>query len=289
MNQKQKKKFDIYEKINNQVLDLIEKTGVLPWSKKWTCLDDPKNLISDKIYRGMNYFLLKAIQGARQYNSNYWLTYKQAQGLDGSVMKGQKGTAICFWKLLDKERENAKGEIEEYKIPLLRYYTVFNLDQCENIDKSKIPELKKIEFNPIEECEKIIENLDEQPKIKFGGDQAFYNPKKDFIGLPERELFESEEYYYGVLFHELAHWTGHNSRLNRIDPMNNHFGSEKYSKEELIAELSSAYLCGLTNIEKVTIENSVAYIQNWFQRLASDKKLFITASQQAQKVIDYIT
>jgi len=181
------------------------------------------------------------------------------------------------------------GETEE--IPFLRYYTVFNLDQCAGIPEDKIPVLeeKTREFNPIEEAEKIVAGYTRRPKIEHVESRAYYRPASDLVNMPKKELFKSDAEYYSTLFHELTHSTGHETRLNRsgITDLQG-FGSHSYSKEELCAEFGAAYLCGESGIVDRTIENSSAYIQGWLKRLRSDKKFLVQAAAQGQKAVDFI-
>ena len=173
-------------------------------------------------------------------------------------------------------------------MPFLRYYTVFNIEQAEGVEVPKDEPLP--ELSPIAECERIAERMPNPPKIEFdGGNRAFYRPLNDSVHLPLRKVFLSAEEYYSTLFHELVHSTGHGSRLNRPGIQDVNFGSEKYSKEELIAEIGAAFLCGTTGIEKKTIQNSAAYVQNWLNALKDDKKLVVLAAAQAQKAVDYVT
>jgi len=239
------------------------------------------NLVSKKEYRGINIFLL-AFQG---YGSRYWLTYRQAQALGGNVKKGERGSKVVFWKIGEYEKENAEtAEIETHKSILLRYYTVFNLDQCDGI---KSPEADP-NIHPIEQCESIVRSMPNPPAFEQDA-QACYRPSIDTIGMPARSAFHSAEEYYSTLFHELTHSTGHPSRLSReVIMKHNPFGSEDYSKEELVAEMGAAMLCGVASIESQTLDNSAAYLQTWISRLKSDSRLVVSAAAQAQRAADYI-
>ncbi len=275
-----KEKFDIYEMVNAQIIELLE-AGTVPWHKPWSGGDSPKNLISKKPYRGLNIMLL----GSRPFASPYWLTYNQAQKIGGSVNKGEKSTVVIFWKFLEVEdKDTGKSKT----IPMLRYYRVFNSEQC-MIPEGKIPEsvIVENEIESIDMCEEIVNGYD-GPEIEYKAPRAFYSPTPDIINMPRKETFESSEELYSVLFHEMVHSTGHKSRLNRITD-HAAFRSTEYSKEELIAEYGAAYLCAITGIENSTIDNSASYIQNWLNALKNDKRLLVTACGAAQKAIDYIT
>lgn len=274
---------DIYNIITDRIIELLEE-GVVPWSKCWSSPAGgvPQNFISKKPYRGINAFLL----AFAPYQSPYWMTFKQAKDLGGSVKKGEKSTLVVFWKLLKKTEDG-----EEKSIPLLRYYRIFNLEQCD-IPEDKIPETQQVEEfdnDPLEQCEAVVSQMKDCPEIRHEGFRAYYKPSVDQVTMPEREHFHDSEAYYATLFHELSHSTGHKSRLNRDGIKSiSAFGSEDYSKEELIAEMSSSFLCGACGIENSTIERSAAYLQSWLKVLKSDSKMIIQAAGKAQKSADFI-
>lgn len=281
-------KKDVYGLVTERIVELLEQ-GVIPWRKPWQPeAGEHRNLISKKAYRGINVFLL----GALGYGSPYWLTYKQAQQLGGCVKKGEKGTTVVFWKWLDKKEEDDSGDLKQVKIPMLRYYTVFNVEQTEGIPEEKIPAVEECEENtiqPIEAAAALIDGMPQRPEIGHGGNRAFYSPSRDRVQLPNMEQFDMVEEYYCAAFHELAHATGHSSRLDRKEVTGcNPFSSEDYSKEELVAEMTAAYLCGVTGIEQSTLENSAAYIQGWLKQLKDDRKLVIHAAAAGQKAADFI-
>ena len=266
----------VYEIITDRIMEQLEK-GDVPWHKPWIG-GYPKNLVSKKEYRGINVFIL----ASTHYASEYWVSYKQAQELGGNVKKGEKGWPVIFWKWL-KVKEN-DTEIEK-QVPMLRYYTVFNVMQCEGL---KLPTKEIKENNPIEECQKIISEFTDCPTV-HDENRAVYYKETDTIGMPLLNLFDGSEEYYSTLFHEVTHSTGHPKRLDRegIRDMVS-FGSTNYSKEELVAEMGAAFLCGLTGIENKTIDNSAAYVKSWLKKLHDDKKFVIIAAAQAQKAVDYI-
>ncbi|MDA2924023.1 zincin-like metallopeptidase domain-containing protein [Acidobacteria bacterium AH-259-L09] len=274
-----------YEVITNRIIKKLEQ-GTVPWHQPWSA-EMPKNLISRKEYRGINVFLL----GSMGYANPYWMTFKQAKQLGGHVRQGGRSTPVVFWKWLEVEQENPEtGEPETNQIPLLRYYNVFNLDQCEDIPAEKIPPLENgRDFHPIKEAEKTVQQMLQPPIIQHRASQAYYRPSSDTVNMPQPELFRSDEEYYSTLFHELTHSTGHQSRLNRLDTDNlAPFGSKDYSQEELVAEMGAAFLCGHCRIENRTIDNSAAYIQGWLRRLRNDKRMVVFAAAQAQKAADFI-
>ena len=281
----------IYEMVTENIVKMLEE-GTVPWQKPWKAAETPKNLVSKKEYRGINIFLL-AFQG---YNNPYWLTFKQAKELGGSIKKGEKATTVVFWKMMKFDKKNEDIIVEDEStvstqkvVPLLRYYNVFNVEQCENIDESKIPSIvMNPDFDPIETCEATIANMPQRPEIVHGGSRACYNPKDDKVGMPKKESFFNEQYYYSVLFHELGHSTGHESRLDRKGFSMNFFGSESYSKEELVAEMTAAFLSAEHDIDRPVINNTAAYIKSWLKVLKDDVKMVVIAAAQAQKAADFI-
>jgi len=270
----------VYEIVTQKVLESLE-NGVVPWHKPWKSLYNlamPHNLVSKKGYRGINVFLL----AFADYDSPYWLTFNQCKKLGGKVIKGEKSRLVVFWKIYDKEVE-VNGENEMQKRYILRYYNVFNTEQCEDLDLSKIENnVNQIEFNPIDVCEEIVANMPHCPTIK-NGNKASYRRDKDIITMPKKESFESVEEYYSTLFHELAHSTAHLGRLDRSKEEDNN-----YSKEELVAEMTAAMLCGMAGIENKVIENSAAYIKHWSKAFKDNVKIVVEAAQKAQKAADYI-
>ena len=266
----------VYEIITGQILAELEK-GEVPWRKPWRTLP-PANLITMKPYRGINVFLL-ALQG---YGSQFWLTFNQAKQLGGNVRKGEHGTKIVFWKFY--ETEAADGEIEERKFAFLRYFTIFNIEQTEGLKAL----LELPPAFPIESAESIVRGMPNSPACEQDS-RASYIPSQDVVTMPSRTAFTSQAEYYSTLFHELAHATGHAKRLGREGfDTPQQFGSESYSKEELIAEMGSAMLCGVAGIEQNTLANSAAYLKTWIARLKADSKLVISAASAAQKAADCI-
>jgi len=268
----------VYQIVTEQILKQLE-AGVAPWHRPWTN-QLPKNLVSGKEYRGINVFLL----ASSGYGSPYWLTYKQATERGGYVRKGEHGSKVVFWKIGTREVEDAAGETVEKKSILLRYYTVFNVEQCEGIPA---PGTGRV-VNPIAECERIVAAMPNPPGYEQDA-RAWYRPSTDSVGMPARNTFESAESYYSTFFHELTHSTGHASRIGRegIEKLNT-FGSESYSKEELVAEMGAAMLSGVAGIEQRTLANSASYLQSWVNVLKADSRMVVFAASQAQKAADYI-
>lgn len=267
---------NVYEIVTEQVIKRLE-AGVIPWRKAWASGEQfPINLVSKKRYRGLNVWMLSCAGFA----APYWLSYKQAQGLGGQVKRGEKSSTAIFWKLLDG-KDKTTGEAK--RVPLLRYYSVFNVEQCDGIDYPK-PEARLV-FNPIESAEKIVEAMPLRPVIQHIEARAYYNRAADVVNMPKRDTFTNEQEYYSTLFHELTHATGHETRLARS--AGDAFGSS-YAREELLAEMGAAYLAAEAGIAHCTLDNSAAYISNWLGKLKDDAKLVVVAAAAAQKASDYI-
>ncbi len=269
----------VYEIVTEQVIRQLE-SGVAPWRKPWRT-EMPCNLISGKEYRGMNVFLL----GSQGYASRYWLTFNQVNKLGGHVKKGEHSSIVTFWHIGE---EKIKADGSKTRPFLLRYYRVFNLTQTEGIAEKLGLGNASPRVPSIEGCEAIVARMPNAPKMEQSN-AAWYRPSADTVGMPARGLFSSAEEYYSTLFHELTHSTGHASRIGRegIEILNT-FGSESYSKEELVAEMGAAMLCGVTGIAPATIQNSAAYLKTWIARLKSDSRLLVSAASAAQKASDYI-
>jgi antirestriction protein ArdC len=274
---------NVYEIVTERIIAQLE-DGVAPWRKPWTS-KSPANLVSQKEYRGLNVLML----GSQGYPSKFWLTFNQANKLGGKIVKGQKGSLVVYWNV-GEEREVTRpdGSSQKQTPFLLRYSTVFNLAQTEGIDIPARMLHEERTNNPIADCEALVEGMPNRPSIGQS-DKAWYAPKSDTVGMPGIGLFHSSAEYYSTLFHELAHSTGHKSRVGREGFENPvHLGSESYSIEELVAECTAAMLCGVAGIDTHTLDNSAAYLQSWITRLKADSKLIVQAASAAQKAADYI-
>jgi antirestriction protein ArdC len=280
---------NVYEIITERILEKLEQ-GTVPWHKPWAAGGCPQNLVSGKEYRGVNVWLL----GSQDFSSPYWLTFKQAKQLGGSVRKGERGTPCILWKWINRSDENTEtGETETKQIPLIRYYNVFNAEQCDGISHARL-EAQQDEpepFNPIESAERIVASYPKPPSISEDGrGAAYYRPSTDSIHMPEQETFDSEAHYYATLFHEMTHSTGHESRLARTGVTNRiRYGSHEYSQEELVAEMGAAFLAAEAGIDsEALVDNSASYVASWMERLRSDPKLVVLAGAQAQRAVDHI-
>lgn len=275
-------KKDIYEMVTDRIIEQLEK-GVVAWQKTWTgAHDGAYNRISNKPYSLLNQMLLS--------KTGEYASFKQWTELGGHIRKGEKAEIVTFWKIQPIEEENEDGEKVIKQIPLLRYYNVFHISQVEGVEPKSI-DLN--ELQPIEEAERIKTEYMQREHIKIlekVTDKAFYSPSLDYIQIPCKEQYQNIEEFYSTLFHEMTHSTGHKVRLDREDVKDCvYFGSENYSKEELCAELGSAFLINKLGIESSkSFKNSTAYIQSWLRVLKNDKKFIISASSRAEKAVKYI-
>ena len=278
----------LYQEVTDQIIAMLE-TGVVPWRSPILGPDSaghPKNLESDKPYCGINVFMLAFTAWSQGYGSSYWLTFNQAKRRGGSVKKGEKSSFVVFWKHYEVEDEKTG---DPKTVPVLRYFKVFNAEQCDGI---KVPDVVPVvpnAFKPIEVAEAIAKGYAGGPDVEHGGHQACYRPSTDRVRMPEPTRFTSSEEYYSTLFHELAHSTGHGSRIDRhFDTARQPFGSSDYSKEELVAEMAAAFLSAEAGIHPAVIENQAAYVQSWLTQLKNDKRLVVTAAGAAQKAAAWI-
>lgn len=282
-------KKNVYQEITDRMISILE-SGVCPWKKPFKdseiVKEFPRNFKSKKLYRGINCWILHC----SPYRSNLWGTYKQLEEAGFQVRKGEKATQVVFWKLLDIENKNESGEIEQDKIPLLKSYYVFNVEQCEGFVEVANGDVIAKEEDKIAECEKLISGFPlGMPEIHHAPGRASYSRLKDVISVPSPSEYDCKEEYYQVFFHECIHATGHKDRLKRETLLNwNYQGDENYSQEELIAELGASFLSGFAGILDKTIENSAAYLTGWVNALRGDNKLIIKAAGQAQKATDYL-
>jgi antirestriction protein ArdC len=276
---------NVYDIITERILKKLEE-GTVPWRKPWQGGDAgiPRNVQTGYPYRGINVFLL----AAAGYASPYWLTFRQAKRRGGNVRKGEHGTPVIFWKRRDPEDGDDSGE-DQRAVPVLRYYLAFNIEQCDGVSIPVTSLAPQRAFSPLARCEEILERMPDAPRIEHGRTHAAYLPARDTVILPARSAFESEAAYYATLFHELAHATGHARRLARPAVMDTaSFGSHAYSKEELIAEMGAAFLCGHAGIEAATLESAASYIDGWIRILRGDGRLVIQAATHAQRAADFI-
>ena len=275
----------VYELVTDRIIEQLE-NGIIPWEKPWTGIRSGAfNRVSKKSYSLLNQMLLK--------HKGEYATFKQWQDLGGKVRKGEKSEIIVFWKVLPIEEEQEDGTKITKQIPFLRYINVFHISQVDGVEPLPKEELNDIE--PIEKAENVLKDYWKRENITvehIAGNRAYYSPTRDMICLPLFEQFTDANEYYSTAFHESVHSTMKESRCNRAEERKNKlvaFGSEEYSKEELIAELGSANLMNFIGIEtKKSFRNSSAYIQNWLSVLRNDIKFIVSASSKAEKAVNFI-
>ena len=275
--------FDIYAAVTDRIIRQLE-AGCIPWQKPWGGMEG--GAISGST--GRPYSLLNQMILGKP---GMYFTFNQIQNMGGHVRKGEKSQMVVFWKQIPtKEQDQQTGEQREKLIPMLRYYNVFHLDQVEGLHIVPTVEPKKLTTHAL--AEEIIDEYIRLSGVELEhriSDEAYYSPSADRVVLPTMEQFHSTAEYYSTAFHELTHSTGHRSRLDRLRSTA-HFGSESYSKEELVAEIGAAALMNYTGLEtSSSLHNSAAYIQSWLSVLRNDKRMIVTASGAAAKAFDYIT
>lgn len=287
---KQKK---LYKKVTKQVVDTLkeirENGSSGNWQAPWAMSSGmPRNGSSGHVYSGVNVMVLLM----QPYTSNRWYTYKQAldENEDSHVMKGESGTTVCYFNFQEIEKKDyEKTEKEKQKeeqnddftatktIPFLRTYTVFNEAQCANIDKSSDQDTD--DLDPVESCESLI------PEFELREGQPSYSKSGDFIRMPKMSKFDDSVSYYKTLFHELGHWTGHESRLDR--DLSGRFGSESYALEELVAEMTSLFLSSEAGVEP-SMKNSAQYLDHWIEKLEEDPYAIFTVAREAKEAAGFV-
>ena len=272
-------KFDIYGVITDRIIEQLE-NGVIPWEKPWTGTQSGAiSGATGKAYSLLNQMLLG--------KPGEYFTYNQVLAKGGHVRKYEKAQIVVFWKQVKVIEKDEAGQQIEKIIPMLRYYSVFHVDQCEGITAEQRP--VKVIAHPA--ADDIITAYSQRERLDIRhqrGDEAYYSPSRDCVVLPLREQFNSVSEYFSTAFHELTHSTGHSSRLNRLKATA-HFGNDDYGQEELVAEIGAAALLNYTGIEtKQSLRNNVAYIQSWLNALKNDKRLIVQASGAASKAVDMI-
>ena len=297
-----------YDVITKAIIAALDR-GTVPWQKPW---QKPRrdgfnpniahNAVTGKAYRGLNVVTLWAVSEEKGYRSNTWLTFKQAKQLGGSIRKGEKAATVTWWDVITKEVEDEKTrEIKAKKIFYVRLYFVFNLEQTDGVTLPKKIAAQQPEelpeddgFDVIDAAQSIVDGFlgsDNAPTLQHHDqDRAYYSPVGDYVRLPLRTAFQEPSGYYATAFHELGHSTGHHTRLKRLDkdaaklaP----FGSEDYSKEELVAELTSAFLSAEVGVDN-TRANSASYIAGWLRVLKDDTSLVSKAATKAQQAANLI-
>ena len=283
---------DVYQEVTDRILDALDQ-GTVPWRNPIlsSAAGFPRNHSTDKPYRGINVFLLGTTAMCQGYRSAHWLTFKQAQAQGGNVRKGEKGSPIVFFKQLEVDDQDKAGSGEEKKkrVPMLKLYTVFNLEQIEGIEAPDIEPPPSEPVDPLPIVQEVLDGYVLGPEIQTGGFRAYYRPTTDTVNVPEPHDFNSVQAHAATMFHELIHSTGHTRRLDRgLDTKLSPYGTWDYGKEELVAECGAAFLSAATGILPVTMENATAYIDGWRKIIKGDKKLVVSAAAAAQRAVDHI-
>ena len=275
----------VYEVITARILEQLEK-GVVPWRRPWTMVES-KNVATGKKYRGVNAITLPG---------GWYGTFAQVKALGGTVKKGVHGFPVVFFSFPDhvtkdkeKEEEKEEGKTDGRTAPIIRYYHVFRIEDCEGIDLKQF-QADEGKTSSIETAETIVQEMQNRPTIvEKSSKEAYYCPSTDTVQIPSRSQFPMIEEFYSTIFHELVHSTGHADRLGRKTlTAAAAFGSSEYGKEELVAEFGASFLCGEAKIDNTTIKNSASYIASWKRVIKADSRLVIQAAGMGQKAADYI-
>lgn len=274
---------DVYQLVTDRVLAALE-AGQVAWRKPWhAAYGLPRNYVSGRTYTGINAFLLHLVGG-----TPFFLTFRQARELGGNIRKGAKGMPVIYYHVTTRTDEQTG---EEEKMPFIKYYTVFSVDDVEGVDLVLPERPQDRAHEPLAAAEALVANWAGCPRIAHGGPQAYYAPGPDLVHVPRPEAFTSGEAYYSTLFHELTHATGHPRRLDRPDLAEalRPSGRAGYAREELTAEMGAAFLCGHAGLDPgATLENTAAYLQFWLEQLRGDKKLVVQAASRAQRAAELI-
>ena len=287
---------DLYREVTDKIIRMIE-NGVAPWRRTWSTYGLARNYATKHIYTGINMILMNNTEHAVPY----FMTFNQIQERGAQIRKGAKAQMVIYFNVYYKDANDRnltkfeaqtraeRGE-EIQVLKFIKYYNVFNIADIEGIE-FEIPEMELKPNEKIEKCETIIENMPNRPELRsIDGNRAFYSPTHDFVNIPAIEQFETAEDYYATYFHEEIHATGHAKRLKREEVMNpQKYGSQPYSREELVAEMGASFLCAVCQIDFDGItENSAAYLAGWLNILKADSKFIFKAAAEAQKAADYI-
>lgn len=302
----------VYSIINDMVIEGLNREG-FAWFKPWKSGGEnrPFNRAKRNFYKGFNVFMLNAVMRHNNYSTNQWLSYKQAKDLGGQVRKGEKSTEVFLWNIGYFDNKTQKfvaqkliktintletmedGKLRYKKTFSLRFFKVFNVDQCDGIEPIDTGDAETNDNQRIDSADDVALNYLERESIplEFFDDSAYYAPSRDLINMPKLETFVDSDSYYKVLFHEMVHSTGHEKRLKREGVCGGkvNFGSDSYAKEELVAEIGCMYLVGLLGLDpKDNMENSQAYIKGWCKNLKEKPDQCVFAMGQASKAVDYI-
>lgn len=283
---------ELYQSITDQIIQSLE-AGVAPWTKPWNSGQKDHLMLGSlplplrstgEYYRGINVIILWLTAQAKGYTSPNWMTFKQVQAKGGNVKKGEKGTVVVYANRIIKEEINVTtGDTETSSIPYMKGYVVFNADQCDNLAGTVADDVDDV-VAEVTDVDAFFANTN--AKISYGGDRAFYVPGTDRIRIPAIKTFKDKESFHATKAHEFIHWTGHESRLHRT--LLGEHGSDDYAREELVAELGSAFLCSTLGIVAGVRPDHASYIGMWLKALRNDRKFIFSAATKAQAAVDHL-
>ena len=283
---------DVYSKITGKIIADLEQ-GVRPWMRPWNA-EHATGRITRPLrhngipYKGINVIMLWSASVVKGYACPLWLTFKQALELGGNVKKGETGELVVYANRITRTETNDKGEEAEREIPFLKGYTVFNAEQCEGLPAQYSAAAEPPALTPMQRIEAADRFFAATgADIRHGGARAYYAEGPDYVQMPPFETFRDAESHAAVMGHEIVHWTKHDKRLARDMGRVRH-GDEGYAREELVAELGSAFLCADLGITPEVREDHAAYIATWLKVLKDDKRFVFSAASQAQRAVDYL-
>jgi len=279
----------LYDEVTQRIVGELA-AGRLPWVQPWDTrvaagVGLPRNAVSGRAYSGINVLILWGAVIERAYRSQDWLTFAQAQKAGGTVRKGERGVTVVYADRFtpeDEKEQAAEGNQAPRTIPFLKRFTVFNVAQCDGLSRiASVP----APLGP-REAVAVSEDLIRASGIDFrvGGDEAFYSPIFDLVQVPPQPAFFMPIDYYRTALHELTHATGHAARLGR--DLTHSFGSKGYAREELVAEMGSAFLCASLGI--VPASRHADYLANWLDLLTRDNRAIFRAASAASKAADWL-
>jgi antirestriction protein ArdC len=282
---------DVYTRITDKIVADLEQ-GVRTWMKPWNAGNTGGRItrplrFNGIAYSGINILMLWAESVANGFTSPTWMTFRQASELNAHVRKGEKGSLVVYATAISRTEENEKGEESEREIHYMKGYTVFNVDQIEGLPEQYYakPEVKTTPVERISHAEEFFKAT--KADVRYRGDRAYYSLDGDYIQMPVIEAFRDAESFYATLAHESAHWTKAPARLAR-DFGRKSWGDEGYAREELVAELASAFLCADLGITPEVRDDHAAYIATWLTVLKNDKRAIFSAASHAQKAVDFL-
>ena len=294
------KKFNVLDQITARIIEVMESGELPPWAKPWAYAQVMRPMNHERRpYRGINLFWLSMVGMLKGYDDPRWITFNQAKARDGHVRKGEKSNEVVFWKFFEIDTKTGKPVKDEDSVPkeqrerrmVVRYYRVFNIEQCDGLNLPALGDIPApqvtLDTDPQALIDAYLEGESVDMKHSSVGNGAFYHPAEDRIVVPSVSRFDTVEDYYSTAFHEIAHSTGHKSRLDR--GKGNVFGSHAYGQEELLAEMTAALLCSEMGVHPAkVVDNNTAYLASWLKTIKEDPTILTKAAQRAQKAFDLV-